>query len=80
MVELSYSFAKRCSDFSDAIRTLLKDGKIVPATVLARALIETVAMGCLYLHDMERLIVANDRSRLEGRISRSNFLAVEARQ
>ena len=55
MMELAYSYAKRCADFADAIRSLLAKDMIVPAVVVGRALIETVAMGCLFLHDMRRL-------------------------
>jgi hypothetical protein len=70
MLELAYSYAKRCVNFADAIRALISDDRIVPATVVARALIETVAMGCLYLHDMERLIASKDLERLEARLMR----------
>ena len=35
-----------------------------------RLYFETVAMGCLYLHDMERLIAAKDHDRLESRLGR----------
>jgi hypothetical protein len=70
MMELYYSYPRRCVDFGDAVRSLIAASRIVPATVVGRALIETVAMGCLYLHDMERLIAAKDHDRLELKFAR----------
>lgn len=70
MVELERSFAKRCIEFAASIRLLIGANRIVSATVIARALIETVAMGCLYLHDMRRLIDSGDCSRLNKRLFR----------
>ena len=70
MMELARSYARRCVDLADAIHLLLAKDQIVPATVLGRALIETVAMGCLYLHDMGRLIAAKDHDRLESKLAR----------
>ena len=70
MIELARSYARRCVDLANAIRLLLEKNQIIPAAVLGRALIETVAMGCLYLHDMERLIAAKDHDRLESRLGR----------
>lgn len=70
MMELTHSYAKRCADFADSIRSLLSENRIVPATVTARALIETIAMACLYLHDMTSLIAAGDRDRVDARFSR----------
>ena len=70
MMELAHSYARRCVDLADAIRLLLAKNKIIPAAVLGRAFIETVAMGCLYLHDMEELIAANDHDRLESKLAR----------
>lgn len=49
---------------------LLQHDHIVPATVIARALIETIGIGCLFLSDMDRLIAAGDRDRLETRVKR----------
>ena len=70
MQELARSFAKRSMDLAQSIRSLLEQDRIVPATVVARALIETIGMGCLYLYEMERLIALGDRSRLEERFYR----------
>ena len=70
MMELSLSYAKRSADFAASIRLLLKDDHIVPATVIARALIETIGIGCLFLSDMDRLIAARDRDQLDTRLKR----------
>lgn len=70
MVELARAYAKRCANFAESIRVLLAESRIVPATIIARALIETLAMGCLYLHDMERLVAEGDLKRLETRLKR----------
>ncbi len=70
IMELRQSYAKRCVDLADTIRSLVSQSRIVPATVIGRALIETVAMGCLYLHEMRRLIDAGDLERLEARHTR----------
>jgi hypothetical protein len=70
LMELTFSYAKRCAAFASSIRLLLKDNHIVPATVIARALIETIGIGCLFLSDMDRLIAAGDRDRLDARLKR----------
>jgi len=70
MMELRRSYVKRSVDFVDSIRSLIGQGRIVPATVIARALIETIAMGNLFLHDMAQLIIAGDRDRVEKRLRR----------
>lgn len=70
IMELSISYAKRCADFASSIRLLLQDNHVVPATVIARALIETIGIGCLFLSDMDRLIAAGDRDRLDSRVKR----------
>jgi hypothetical protein len=70
IMELSLSYAKRCADFASSIRLLLQDDHLVPATVIARALIETIGIGCLFLSDMDRLIAAGDRERLHLRVKR----------
>ena len=70
MMELKRSYARRCVDLADAIRLLLTKNQIIPAAVLGRAFIETVGMGCLYLHDMAKLIAAKDHDRLESKLVR----------
>jgi hypothetical protein len=68
--ELAHSYAKRSVDLADSIRTLLDHNRIVPATILGRALIETVAMGCLFLHDMDRFVASGERTRIEEKLKR----------
>lgn len=70
LIELRQSYAKRSVDLADSIRFLVEQNRIAPATVIARALIETIAMGCLYLHDMSRLVESGDHQRLEERLVR----------
>lgn len=70
MMELAYSYAKRTADLGASIRSLVGADHIVPATIVARALIETVAVGCLFLDDMTRLTEAGDQDRLDERLSR----------
>jgi hypothetical protein len=70
MEELGRAFAKRAADFSKSIRMLLANGHIIPATVVGRALVETVSMGCLFLHDMDKLVAAGDVARFDARLQR----------
>ena len=70
MMELAHSYARRCVSLADGIRLLLATDQIIPAAVLGRALIETVAMGCLYLHEMGELIARKDHGRLESKLAR----------
>jgi hypothetical protein len=70
IMELLHSFPRRCVELSAAIRNELAGDRIVSATILGRALIETVAMGALYVHDMNRLIEAKDVDALEKRFLR----------
>lgn len=68
--ELAHSFARRAVDLSASIRLLVQDQRIVPATILGRALIETVAMGSFFMHEIGRLIAAGDRQRINDRVKR----------
>lgn len=70
MMELAYSYAKRCDDLASSIRQLLSQNRIVAATIVGRALIETIATGCFYIHEMHRLIELGDRNRVDDRLRR----------
>lgn len=70
MMELLKSYARRCVELGDVVRDLANQGKVASAVIVARALIETIAMGCFYLHEMRRLIAAGDRNQLEDRFLR----------
>lgn len=70
MMELAYSYAKRCDDLVGSIRHLLSQDRIVAATIVGRALIETIATGCFYVYEMHRLIEAGDRDRVDNRLRR----------
>jgi len=68
--ELAHSYARRAVDLVASIRLLVQDQRIVPATILGRALIETVAMGCFFLHEIKRLVAAGHRQRVNDRVKR----------
>src|SRR5690348_11971083 len=70
MMELAQGYARRSVQFIDALKSMLVADQIVAATVVARALLETVAMGCLYIHDMEATIEAKNFERFDARFER----------
>jgi hypothetical protein len=70
MEELARAFAKRASDFWKSIRSLLSNNHVIPATVIGRALIETVGMACLFMHDMDRLVTAGALAQFDERLER----------
>lgn len=70
MEELARAFAKRSFDFAKSIRSLLSKDHVIPATVIGRALIETVGMACLFLHDMDRLITVGNLQRFDARLEK----------
>jgi len=70
MMELAHSYAKRCDDLVGSIRHLLSQNRIVAATIVGRALIETIATGCFYVYEMHRLIELGDRNRVDDRLRR----------
>lgn len=70
MMELLHSFAKRYTELAVGIRAELEQDRIVAATILGRALIETIAMGCLFADDMNRFIEAKDVENLDKRFLR----------
>lgn len=70
MMELLKSYARRCVELGDVVRDLAIQGRVASAVIVSRALIETIAMGCFYLHEMRRLIAAGDRTELEDRFFR----------
>lgn len=70
IMELAYSFAARSSDLIAAIEGLLKQGALVPAVILARALTETVGVGSLFVADMFKLMAAGNLEALEARFKK----------
>ena len=70
MIELARSYCRRSIELADVIEDLLTKNYIVSAAISARALVETTAMGCLYIHDMRRLVAAGDRELLEARFNK----------
>jgi len=70
MVELSLAFAKRADDLAGATRALLSLRRTAAAVILARALIETVAMGVFYVDEMQRLIANGNLERWTARFEK----------
>lgn len=70
LMELRQSYARRSVDLLEAIYLLLEADKIVPAAIAGRALLETIAMGSLFLHEMRRYVDEANQARLELRLLR----------
>lgn len=69
ILELAYGYAKRCGDLTRSIESLIASGHIVPATIVGRALIETIAMGSFFISEMDRLIAHGKLENLEKRFT-----------
>lgn len=69
ILELAYGYAKRCDDLTRSIESLIAAGHIVPATIVGRALIETVAMGSFFVSEMDRLITYGKLENLNQRLT-----------
>ncbi|MBY5827105.1 hypothetical protein [Rhizobium leguminosarum] len=67
--ELAYGYAKRCDDLARSIETLLRDGHVVAATIIGRALIETIAMGIFFIAEMDRLVAHGQIDNLKKRLT-----------
>lgn len=67
--ELAYAYAKRCDDLTRSIESLIAASHIVPATIVGRALIETIAMGSFFISAMDRLIAHGKLENLEKRFT-----------
>jgi hypothetical protein len=67
MMELLYAYAKRADDLAASTRAMLYLGRLTPAVLLARALIETTAMGSFYVAEMLRLIAHGKLENLQER-------------
>lgn len=70
LMELRQSYARRSVELLDSIYFLLETDKIIPAAIIGRSLIETVAMGSLFLSEMKEYVRAANRERLELRLTR----------
>lgn len=70
IVELAYSYPKRANDLIESMRLLMQEDRVVPAVIMARALIETIAMGRYFIDKMERSLADGDFSRLEAQFFR----------
>jgi hypothetical protein len=70
LMELRQSYARRSVDLLETIYLLLEADKIVPAAIAGRALLETIAMGALFLHEMRLYVDEENQARLELRLLR----------
>lgn len=66
VIELAYSYAKRAHDLIESMRTLMQSDRVVPAVILARALVETIAMGRYFIEKMEKCVGEADFPKLEA--------------
>jgi hypothetical protein len=70
IMELLYGYAKRAHDLAAATRALMALERLTPAAILARALIETTAVGCLYVKEIRRLVDGGELAPLQARLAR----------
>jgi hypothetical protein len=70
LMELRQSYARRSVDLLESIYLLLEADKIIPAAIIGRSLIETIAMGSLFLSEMNECVRAANRERSELRLTR----------
>ena len=66
IIELAFSYPKRANDLIESMKSLMQLDRLVPAVILARALVETTAMGRYYVERMEKQLAAGDYSKLEA--------------
>ena len=64
VLELAYSIPKRAHDIISAMKLGILNDQVVPVVILARALIETTATGCLFYDRMEKHLGKTDHERL----------------
>jgi hypothetical protein len=69
IIELAYAYAKRSHDLASSIELLIGGGHVVSATIVGRALIETVAMGCLFVSEMDHSISRKNKEKLKKRLT-----------
>lgn len=70
LMELRQSYARRSVDLMEAIYLLLEGDKIIPSAIIGRSLIETIAMGSLFLSEMKECVRTANKERLELRLTR----------
>ncbi|MBK3661090.1 hypothetical protein JJE66_07480 [Bradyrhizobium diazoefficiens] len=70
IIELAYSYPKRAHDLIESMRALVQADRVVPAVILARALVETIAMGRYFIDKMEKSLADGDFARLETQFFR----------
>lgn len=68
--EVKRAYARRFVSMSESSQLMMQGGDVVSAVILARALIETVAVGCFFASELERLIKAGDLDNFDKKITR----------
>lgn len=64
VLEFAYSIPKRLNDILRAMRPAVQASQIVPVTILGRSLLETTAIGCLFLNRMETSLATKNYAKL----------------
>lgn len=64
IIEKLWSFPKRYVELDVAIDTLLENDNYLSSAILARSLIETIGMGCLFIDKIESLVMKGDYGNL----------------
>ncbi|MER9069618.1 hypothetical protein NKH84_24085 [Mesorhizobium sp. M0902] len=70
LMELRQSYARRSVHLVESIYLLLEADEVIPAAIIGRSLIETIAMGALFLSEMNDCVRATNKERLELRLTR----------
>lgn len=70
LIELAWSYPKRAHDLIEGMRTLMLADRLVPSIILARALVETIAMGRYFIERIEAALAAGDFAKLEAQFLR----------
>ena len=68
--EQKRAYTRRFTQLAVEIQKLSDASSVISATILARALIETIAMGCYFIDEIERLIVAGNVDNFKSKIYR----------
>lgn len=60
ILELAYSIPKRAADLIEAMKPCIHEDRVIPVVIMARALLETTAVGCLFCTQIEKKLEAQD--------------------
>jgi len=68
--ETRRSYARRFLEIAASAKSLVGQDQIAAGAILARSIIETTGVACLFVAEMERLIVAGDPQKFDEKINR----------